>query len=104
LRDIQTSNTITPNAIRALAMLRGGLFTRYFLEDGIRVADEYRSVNSAEVIVINHPPLGQASQVAAPWISAFTFTGMAGEELMGAIFPHFRVSTKKSLDSRRSAC
>jgi hypothetical protein len=31
-------------------MLRGGLFTRYFLEDGIREADPYRALNPAEVL------------------------------------------------------
>jgi len=30
-------------------MLRGGLFTRYFLEDGIRELDQYRRLDSADV-------------------------------------------------------
>jgi hypothetical protein len=30
-------------------MLRGGLFTRYFLEDGIRGMDQYRRLAAAEV-------------------------------------------------------
>ena len=31
-------------------MVRGGLLTRYFLEDGIREVDAYRALNPAEVL------------------------------------------------------
>jgi len=31
-------------------MVRGGLLTRYFLEDGIREVDAYRALNPAEVV------------------------------------------------------
>jgi hypothetical protein len=31
-------------------MIRGGLFTRFFLEDGIRETDAYRQQDAAEIL------------------------------------------------------
>jgi hypothetical protein len=45
-------------------MIRGGLFTRFFLEDGIRETDAYRQQNPAEVIAFTEAVRRQWAKLA----------------------------------------